>query len=46
MPPNTEIGARKIHNKPVRRMFNKTSVEKSDVVVERMYQKTEIFITD
>ena len=40
MPSNTEIGARKIHNKSVRRMFIKTSVEKSDVVVERRYQRT------
>ena len=46
MPPNTEIGARRIYNKPVRRMFIKINVEKSDAVVERRYQKTEIFITD
>lgn len=34
MPPNTEIGARRTHNKLVRKMVIKISVEKSDVVIE------------
>lgn len=45
MPPNREIGARRIHNKPVRRMFIKINVEKSDAVIERRYQKTVKFLS-
>lgn len=45
MPPNTEIGTRRIYNKPVRRMFIKINVEKSDAVVERRYQKTVKFLS-
>ena len=35
MPPNTALGARRIHNNPVRRIFINVSIEKSDVVIER-----------
>ena len=45
MPPNTEIGTRRIYNKPVRRMFIKINVEKSDAVVKRRYQKTVKFLS-
>lgn len=47
MPPNTVLGARRIHNKPVRRIFINVSIEKSDVVIERRYPRDcEIFIID
>lgn len=45
MPPNTEIGDRRTHNKLVRKMVIKISVEKSDVVIERRYQKTVKFLS-